>query len=237
MVDGLGVDRRVRIAEHRPHVARHDGQEVIGAGQSDPPGQRRRAGAGAIQPARVQRQHGRDITARTVASDEDARRIATIGADMALGPRDRHGGVAQEVRKAGLGIEPVVGDNGHHAASRQRVAHEPVIGPFAAAPTTAVEKNHHWRAGCVRWPVDVQTLTRQCAVGHAHRDAAGVVGHRAIEQRQRRTGGQQAQGQRGHGHDGQQPTRAGSDPGRHGALRNGTPLYTRPGLLWMQLRS
>ncbi len=172
----------MRVIENRLHVRVDDRQKIIGASQADPAVDHLGREALLRQPAFIQREHGRVVGAGAVAHDKQRAVRAAPFASVCLRPGQRLGAIAQKLRVTHLGVEPVVGDHGDHAATGQRLPDKPIVRALAVAPTAAVIEHHH---GGVRfhlcWQVNVQSLARQLTIADARKGAVAAAWHQPVD--------------------------------------------------------
>src|SRR5689334_8011546 len=121
---------------------------------------------------------------------------------MRLYPGDCARAVAQEVWKADLGIEPMIGNDADNIIPRQRGAHEQVVFLSSAAPTAPVEEDDHRRSvcRCLSRQDDIEGLPGTAAVRNTARDRDALLRHRGVEEAGAATAdpGEQSESQRKH---------------------------------------
>ena len=174
--------------------ARQEAAHLVGAGEQHIAGDRigRHAGIGEI--ARIGGEHRRIEGTGRVAADEQGMAPAEFG-DQHPRAGDGQRAVRDELRKDGLGIEPVVGDGDDEAGLGQRARRAGEVGLGAALPPAAVEEDQRRRiVGDVGRHVEVEGLPSEIAVRH-------VPAHRRRPRRRVRDAGekQQRRQQRPHG--------------------------------------
>ncbi len=103
-----------------------------------------------------------------MAHQEQLVRVAAIAGDIGLGPGGGRRGVLDEVGKAGVRKDAVVGNDRDHAAGGQDLAHEAVTRPVPAPPAAAIEEHHGGGSPVVMGRrIDIQLPARALAIGQA----------------------------------------------------------------------
>ena len=143
---GRGEEALQRIALQR--------QEIIGTGETDDA--RDMCEALGVEQRSVERQHRGDIGAGGMSHQEREGRIGAELEGVAARPPHGLGAVMQEIGKANVGVEPVVGDDRDDAALGERHRGELVVGAFPVFPSPAVEEDDKRRVVDALRRVDIE---------------------------------------------------------------------------------